>query len=1003
MQIAALVDALDHPHVAAAELTRWGLREPQEAQRALVELAERGVTLDLLAELCRQLAEHLPGLPDPDAALEGLCRFVLASRSPLALAAIFERDDSALPMLLAILALGPTWQAMLLADPEAFDLLRATEGQPFSRSAMLAQVQAELAGASDDRAMAAALRRVRERHALRIAYSDAVLRHKPELVGEQLTFLAEAVIEAALSAVQERLMQSGRQAAVRVAVVALGRLGSGEMDYRCSLDLLVLYDPPPAESEAARRAASETCERVARQLVRILTDDADGEPIYRVRTISLPDSQSPNIAHTADDAVLGFDSFGRTWHREEMLRARPIAGDRALAEEVLKRLEPWIYRRYLNRADETGIEALRRRILRRPAGASAETIDLVRSRGGLIDLVAAVHYLQLLFGGEHQGVRRPETLPAIAALEQAGLLSAEERTALESGFRWLKQSLHRLQVRFGPDQAAWPVLERDAAVQMDRLWTVLARLLGPERAEDEPAAVVDLLLDPEPTAEQAAGALGGYGFADPVAAAATWQRLAEEPVPFLSTRRCRHFLTLIAERLLAAVGSTPDPDGTLAKLARVSQSLGSKGVLWELFHFHPASLLLYVRLCAASPYLSDILTANPGMIDDLVDSLQLDRLPTRVELQSKLAELSRGAADTSPLLHDLKNASHLRIGVRDILGQDPMEATHAALADVADFCLAEVARQETAALLGKYGQPLHGPGPREGEPCGLVILGLGKLGGREPNYHSTVEIALLYEAEGTTQPAPRTRQQPTANNHFFTQLAQRLIKRTSELTPKGRLYNVEVLLRPIGIGGAVAIPLADFEHHFRTSAAPLWQWQALTQARPIHGDQLTCRAAAELTGELISARDWSGREPAEMLEARLAQRRGATELNLKRAPGGTLDIEWLAQLLQLRHAAAQPLILVPGTQAALAALLAAGCLDRDDAQYFAESYRFLRRIESGLRLLNTAARHDLPENERELDKLALLLGQPNGNTIRDRMIMTLAENRRRFERIVEAI
>jgi glutamate-ammonia-ligase adenylyltransferase len=137
-----------------------------------------------------------------------------------------------------------------------------------------------------------------------------------------------------------------------------------------------------------------------------------------------------------------------------------------------------------------------------------------------------------------------------------------------------------------------------------------------------------------------------------------------------------------------------------------------------------------------------------------------------------------------------------------------------------------------------------------------------------------------------------------------------------------------------------------------------------------------------------------------MLEARHAQERGAAELNLKRARGGTLDIEWLAQLLQLRHAAQRPEVLVPGTQAALAALLASGCLDRDDAQYFAESYRFLRRIESGLRLLNTAARHDLPESDRELDKLALLLGQPNGNTIRDRTIMTLAENRRRFERIM---
>ena len=137
------------------------------------------------------------------------------------------------------------------------------------------------------------------------------------------------------------------------------------------------------------------------------------------------------------------------------------------------------------------------------------------------------------------------------------------------------------------------------------------------------------------------------------------QELAREHVPFLSTRRCRHFLSLIAERLLQAVAATPDPDRTLVDLVRVSDSLGGKGVLWELFSFHPASLQLYVRLCAASPYLSGILTTNPGMIDDLVDSLQLDRLPTREELERSLGELVAGTSDVLPILHDLKNSAAL--------------------------------------------------------------------------------------------------------------------------------------------------------------------------------------------------------------------------------------------------------------------------------------------------------------------------------------------------------
>ena len=195
---------------------------------------------------------------------------------------------------------------------------------------------------------------------------------------------------------------------------------------------------------------------------------------------------------------------------------------------------------------------------------------------------------------------------------------------------------------------------------------------------------------------------------------ATLNSLAAEQVPFLSTRRCRHLLAAILPRLLTAISATPNPDRTLDNLALVSNSLGGKGVLWDLFRFNPPSLQLYVRLCAASPYLSEILTANPGMLDELVDSLQLDKLPRREELQATLDELSRGAADTLSVLRDFKNAQHLRIGVRDILGKEDVDRTHAALADVAEICLGHVVHSAFRQLEEKFGRPTLGPGPHEG-------------------------------------------------------------------------------------------------------------------------------------------------------------------------------------------------------------------------------------------------------------------------------------------------
>jgi glutamate-ammonia-ligase adenylyltransferase len=1019
MEIPTLVSVLDHPHLAADHLHAWNLRDAHRGQQTLLELADCGLTLDLLANLCDQLSRHLPDLPDPDAVLTAFRQFLFASRSPLALGALFERDPSALPMLLRALALGERWRNLLVADPEAFDRLRMTGGQPLARAAMVGDACEEIASLGDERSVASALGRIRDREQLWIAYGELFCRHKFELVAEQLTYLSESLMEAALQAAIAPLVQKGLDPP-RIAVIAFNRLGGAEADFGDQLELLLLHEAG-GSSESARRTVHEQAERIAKQLVRLLSEGSGRGPLFRLKLVSLPDSSATSITHPADDVLLGYDNFGRTWHRQALLKSRPIAGDIGLAAAVLDRLQPWIFRRYLNRADETGIKALGRRLLRQVAAEDSGhgALNVESSRGALFDLEGAVQFLQLLAGGEQPGVRQRGTLGAIAALEQAAILTVSQRTQLEDAYVWLRRMLHRIQIACRSDTTVLPADEAalesvarsldlaDAAAlthefrrRTSRVWEVLSQLVQ-EALPDEPQSpAVDLLLDPAPSAADAAAVFAGYGFRNPEAAATAMHELAREHISFLSTRRCRHFLALIAERLLQAVGATPDPDRTLVDLVRVSNSLGGKGVLWELFSFHPASLQLYVRLCAASPYLSGILTTNPGMIDDLVDSLQLDRLPAREELDRAMTELSRGATDTLPIVHDLKNSAHLRIGVRDILGKEPIDATHAALADVAEFCLYHVIEREMAQLTEKHGQPALGPGPFEGELCRAVVLGLGKLGAGEPNYHSNIEVAFLYEGDGTTRQAPRSRQQATTNNHFFSLLAQRVLKEAKQLTPKGRLATVDVVLWPPGVSGSLAMPLADFANYFASGAAPLGQWQALCQARPVFGDRTIQAALANTVQQLLTARVTQPNERQAIYRARIELERGAAELNLKRAAGGTLDIEFLVQALQLECARGAPAVLVPGTQVALAALAQAGALSADDAQYFAESYRFLRRIESGLRLLNTPARHDLPEDELSLDKLALLLGQPNGATIRDRAIITLAENRRRFERIM---
>jgi glutamate-ammonia-ligase adenylyltransferase len=452
----------------------------------------------------------------------------------------------------------------------------------------------------------------------------------------------------------------------------------------------------------------------------------------------------------------------------------------------------------------------------------------------------------------------------------------------------------------------------------------------------------------------------------------------------------------------------------------VSDSLGGKAALWELFSFNRPSLDLYVRLCAACPYLAGILTSNPGMIDELLDSLLVEHLPTLAILEESLTELCKGAENIEPILHSFKNAQHLRVGVRDVVGKDDIRSTHAALADIAEASLKQIAEREYVKLVAKYGFPTIGRpsdadlqndisrtiwqrfGDREGDSCEPVVLALGKLGGREPNYHSDLDLIFLFEAGGHTKGRGREQEGGTINSHFFSEFGQRLIRVSNQLGPHGRLYEVDARLRPTGKSGALAVSFDALARYFAEGPAQLWERQALCKARPVIGNAAACGHAMEIVAQAAFGTTWRPEFAREIREMRSRLEETASERNLKRGPGGTVDTEFLVQMLQLKHGRDDASIRTPGTLDALTALEQGGYLAVDDAEYFRASYRFQRSIEARIRLMDAAGRHELPENERELAKLAYLLGYANPQALVAEAERTFAENRARFNRIFDA-
>lgn len=725
-----------------------------------------------------------------------------------------------------------------------------------------------------------------------------------------------------------------------------------------------------------------------------------------------------------------FDVLAPPWQRLAWVKARVVAGELAFGQRVLEQLRTSVFRRCLTPADLSALQAIKRRL----QAPQTESADQQVPIGQEIEFV--IQFLQLLVGADPRTITTPSTLKGMAELTRLGCLSDQEFAILRENYRWLRRLQHRLQLNgqagassrltlpaaahdqrrleqlmVHAEEQGEPLPERSGAGNIEQRLLqrqqlnrrILNHLLQEAYAEEGPAGVeTQMLLDPTPDFEETEQLLRQRGFRDPTTAFSQLQELATEPISMLSSQRCRHFLASIAPRLLAELGRAPDPDTALGNLVLVSRSLGARGTLWELLSSHRPSLELLVRLCACSDYLVRILVDHPGMVDELIDSLMLDRLPTRTEMELELAGLCQNAQELPPILLGFKHAMHLRIGVRDILGKEGIDRIHRALADVAELILQRLVDEQWRQLTERHGLPWEASETSpEGRACCVTVLALGKLGGQQPNYHSDLDVLFLYTGDGHTRsPAGRTRGGLISNRSLASQLAERVIQQATRRWPLGQLYELDTLVRPQLEQGVLAWGRQELVDFLKSGRAELWQRLALCQARPVWLSDPHDSQSADLiyhrlwgTGRGLTVQAWR--------RQREANQRGASPSNLKRSAGGTQEVEMVVQWLQLKHAAEHIALRTPNTLAGLLALGKAGLIPVDVASRLADNYRLLRTVESGLRLMNTPARHDLPDQHLWLSRLALLTGHPGGEQLRIACRAALETNRQAIQRITE--
>ena len=1027
---------LDEPAAAAEWGRRAGLADPTIAHRSLCGLASHGLTLDLLAFLCGRLGQLLPTASDPDRVLVAVERLIGAVRSPLSTGTLFQRDPRSLEILVKLFSASPYLAELVILDPESWEQVRVGQGRPESRQSLAAALAAETALLTEPDCVMRALRRFKRRETLRIAYGDIVGGQRLETVVSQISHVADCVVRSAVASALSRMEKlrgiprglSSERASF--AVIALGKLGGEELNYSSDIDLVFVHSTDGRVEGPKPCSNAEFFERVVQETVRLIAEPTDLGIAYRVDLRLRPHGVNGPASMSQEEMLQYYDRHGRTWERQAWVKARSIAGDESLGARVLAEMEPWVYRRWLTRADISGIKALKRRIEHRAVRDGIDDADIKNGRGGIRDIEFTIQFLQLLSGGDAPQVRTGTTLDAMRRLVEAGGLTDQERGILERTYTLLRTVEHRLQILYDRQTHVVP---RDPAeftrlaVRMgygtgaaasERLRQELAEAAGVNRRildhllhdafpdEGEPEPEVDLVLDPSPPEAFIREVLSRHGFRDIPAAHRALESLGEERVRFLSSRRCRHFLAAIAARLLAAIATTPDPDVTLAKLVDVSDSLGGKGVLWELFSFHPPSLELTVRLCSSSPFLASLLVSNPGMIDELLDSLLVPRLPTPADLDASLADLCRGAVDLEPILHAFKASQQLRVGVRDILGRQNVAETTAALSAIPESILRVVMAREEERLVERLGEPMAAQGETVGVRAGAVVLAMGKFGGREMNYASDVDLVFLYDHDGISFHRRRTRRsvEGTTNAHFFAELAQRTMKVFNTFGPHGRLYEMDSRLRPSGRSGPTAVSLDDLARYFADDGpAAIWERQALVKARVVVGSAAASARALRIVQAAAYERQWTAADVAELRRMRHRMEEGARATNLKRGPGGVVDIEFVVQMLQLVHGGRDTAVRTPETLAGLERLQAAGHLDDGEFAFLEQAYRQLRTIEGHLRLLDAPARHDLPSVRAEQRTLAHLLGYHSPEDLVADVHSLTARTRQAFDAVFDRV
>ncbi|HUG08882.1 MAG TPA: bifunctional [glutamine synthetase] adenylyltransferase/[glutamine synthetase]-adenylyl-L-tyrosine phosphorylase [Acidimicrobiia bacterium] len=789
-------------------------------------------------------------------------------------------------------------------------------------------------------------------------------------LSDEIDRLVASELEAAIDHVADRHPISR---GIGFAVIAMGKWGARELNYYSDIDLVFVHEPVPGEDAESRAAALG----IASRLISTLSAPTFDGPTLNVDADLRPEGTMGPLSRSLDAYIGYYSRWSEAWELQALLKARPAAGDPDLGRRFREMCDRIIWDEGLD------VDALRSiRAIKAQTENGASSRDIKRSRGGIRDIEFAVQLLQLVHGRFDADLRVTSTLAAIEALTHHGYIEETEAERLAAAYRFLRDVEHRLQLRELKQTHVLPTTEED------RDW--LGRALG---FNQNPAAELDRrLVEVRETARDLherlyfrpiLESLVGLKDArlDPAAAAIRLEALgfhdvvaATEAVGDLTaglSRRSR-VMQQVLPLMLDWLSQSPDPDLGLAQLRLLMAHTRDHSALITLLQNNPLAGERLCTLLGTGKLVGDLIDRIPEFIPRLADDDALGTIREREDATERLLILLDSRPDEDAKIGTIRRfvrRRKLRIAARDILGAAPPESTLQALSDSAD-----------AAMVGA----LH---MIDVSDVRFAVVAMGKWGGRELAYGSDVDLIYIHGDGRPDQGA---------------QVAVSLEAILSRPNRHGDAYELDTGLRPEGRKGPITRSVDSYRRYYDEWVEP-WELLALVKTRPAGGDQDLLDAYFEMIDPVVWRRDLpseitrSVREIKARVESERIPSHEDPDFHLKLGPGGLSDVEFLVQLLQLRHGGRIPELRVPGTFPALRALREAGILTSGDFNALHDAYLFCTRVRLRLHLQSGRPSDSLPTDPGATARLAASLGFDRTGTLREQYRRYTRRSRRTFE------